>query len=71
MTEPLLYRAVEAKAALGVGNTRFYELIAAGALDARKMGSRTMVTAESLRRYVGSLPRFEPRDPKADAQQAA
>jgi excisionase family DNA binding protein len=62
MREPLLYCAADAKAALGVGNTRFYELIAAGEFDARKMGSRTMITAESLKRYVESLPRIEPRD---------
>jgi excisionase family DNA binding protein len=61
MTDPLLYTAAAAKTAIGCGNTKFYELIADGELDARKMGSRTMITAESLKRYVESLPRIEPR----------
>jgi len=68
MTEPLLYRADDAKAALGIGNTKFYELIQIGAIEARKLGSRTMITAESLKRYAESLPRIEPR--RADAQAA-
>lgn len=65
MTEPLLYRAADAKAAIGCGNTTFYNLLAAGKLDAVKLGSRTMVTAESLKRFAEGLPRFEPRDAKA------
>jgi excisionase family DNA binding protein len=61
MTERLLYPSAEAKAAIGCGNTKFYELIGDGELDARKLGSRTMITAESLKRYVERLPRIEPR----------
>jgi Helix-turn-helix domain len=57
MAEPLLYTAEAAKASLGIKNTKFYELLAQGALDARKIGNRTMVTAESLRQFVDGLPR--------------
>jgi len=56
-TEPLAYRIVDAKRRIGVGTTRLYELIGAGHLDARKTGNRTLITAESLRQYVASLPK--------------
>ena len=55
---PLLHPATDSKHILGgIGTTKFYELIAAGLLDARKIGGRTMITAESLRQYVASLPK--------------
>ncbi len=56
-TEPLAYRIDDAKRRIGVGTTRLYELIGAGHLDARKAGNRTLITAESLRQYVASLPK--------------
>ena len=43
--------------ALGVGRSSLYLLMAAGKLDARKLGGRTIVTATSLRAYVEGLPR--------------
>ncbi len=52
----LLIPAQQAFAAIGCGNTKGYELIAAGKLVARKLGSRTMIEAESVRGYVSSLP---------------
>ena len=48
--------------AIGVGNTKGHELIGAGVLIARKLGSRTMIEAESLQRFVASLPRVTTRD---------
>jgi len=53
----LLYRMDEGKAALGCGTTKIYELIAAGRLEVRKLGRRTYITADSLERFVESLPR--------------
>jgi len=50
-----LYRTSEAKAALGVGNTRLYELINNGTLDARRLGHRTYITADSLEAFAASL----------------
>ena len=52
----LLTPAQRAFTAIGVGNTKGYELIAEGKLVARKLGSRTMIETESLRAYVASLP---------------
>lgn len=47
----------EASAAIGVGKTTLYGAIADGHLVALKMGSRTLIPAESLRAWVASLPR--------------
>ncbi len=41
----------------GICNTKFYELIASGKLEAVKLGRRTFVTAASVDAYVASLPR--------------
>ena len=59
--EPLAYRLDDAKRLIGCGTTRIYELIGAGALDARKAGNRTLVTAASLRQYVDNLPKADIR----------
>ncbi|MBD0275812.1 MAG: DNA-binding protein [Acetobacteraceae bacterium] len=40
----------------GCGRTKIYHLIALGLLDARKLGRRTLVTDESLRRFLAGLP---------------
>jgi excisionase family DNA binding protein len=55
--EPLLYRPKEACRTLGIGPTKLYELIGAGALDARKLGGRTAITGDSIRRYAQNLPK--------------
>ena len=52
----LLYPAREARAAIGCGNQKFYNLINNGTLDARRFGKRTYITGESLERFVASLP---------------
>lgn len=51
----LLYRASEARAAIGCGVTKFYELINNGTLDARRFGRRTYITGASLERFVEAL----------------
>ena len=53
----LLYKTGEAMAAIGCGNTKFYELINDGTLDARRFGRRTYVTGASLARFVETLKR--------------
>ena len=53
---PRLYSITEVKARLGIGNTTVYQEISAGRLVALKLGARTLVTAESLRRYIEALP---------------
>ncbi len=56
LLDTLLTPAQRAFAAIDVGNTKGYELIAEGKLVARKLGSRTMIETESLKAYVASLP---------------
>lgn len=58
----LLTPALHAFAAIGVGPTRGYELIASGALVARKVGTSTMIETDSLRRYAAGLPRIQPKE---------
>ncbi len=40
----------------GFGRTTLYQLINLKLLDARKLGRRTLVTDESLRRFLAGLP---------------
>ena len=51
----LLYRASEARAKIGCGVTKFYELVNNGALDARRFGRRTYITGASLEKFVETL----------------
>jgi hypothetical protein len=51
----------------GFGHTRCYELIAAKILDARKAGSRTVITHKSLAAYIAGLPKLELGDGAQDA----
>jgi hypothetical protein len=57
MTEPLAYTLQDAERIAGLGRTKLYELIGSNVLDARKAGSRTLITGESLRSYIAKLPK--------------
>lgn len=57
MSEKLVYRPAEAQAALGIRNTKFWALVKEGKLETRKLGSATVVPAESLRQFVEGLPK--------------
>jgi excisionase family DNA binding protein len=54
--EILAYTVAEACRVSGVGKTKLYELIQVGEIEARKLGCRTLVSASSLRAFLGSLP---------------
>jgi hypothetical protein len=56
VTNPLRIPIAAAKKAIGCATTKAYQLISDGKLDARKLGTRTMITGESLRAFVESLP---------------
>ena len=56
--EPLAVPPKVAFAAIGVGNTRGYELINEGSLEAFKIGRSTRVTWESVKRLVDVAPRL-------------
>lgn len=52
----LAFTVQDACRAIGCGRTSLYSLIAAGKIEARSLGSRTVIPAESLHRFVASLP---------------
>jgi len=52
----LFYTTAEAKAALGIGLTRLYQLIGSGRLRARKLGKTTLIEADSMRALAAALP---------------
>jgi hypothetical protein len=56
---PMAYSITTAVQATGgaVSRTRMFELIKNGELDARKVGRRTVIMAESLRALLDRLPR--------------
>ena len=47
----------------GFGKWKAYDLIHAGAIDAYKMGRRTMIDLNSIDRYHGTLPKIVPPRP--------
>jgi excisionase family DNA binding protein len=61
MNSPLAYSIAEACSVARAGRTALYEAIRSGALRAVKRGRRTIVLADDLRRYLESLPAFEPK----------
>ena len=50
--EPLVVSPKRAQALLDIGNTRFYELLNAGAFEYFKDGTSTKITVASLHAYV-------------------
>jgi len=52
-----LYPLKEAEVILSISHAQIYRLIGAGRLDARKIGSRTFIAADSIERFLKSLPR--------------
>ena len=50
--EPLAYSIREACRISSLGRTRLYQLIGEGRLEARKIGTRTLIPAASLRALI-------------------
>jgi hypothetical protein len=55
-----LYSPRETETLLSVSHAQLYRLIGAGRLDARKIGARTLITAESIEAFIASLPKLTP-----------
>ncbi len=53
--EQLAYSINETAKALSLGRTSVYALIGDGRLDAFKLGRRTLVKADSIRRLIDGL----------------
>lgn len=51
-TPKLAFTIAEACHAIGIGRSKLYELIGEGRLEVRKIGSRTIIPADSLRGLI-------------------
>ena len=60
---PALYSPKDTRRILGVSHAHLYRLIGAGALDARKIGAKTVITAASIAAFLAALPRARVRSP--------
>lgn len=45
----------------GIGRTKLFYLISVGEIEAIKLGRRTLIPTDSVRRYVAQLPRVSAR----------
>jgi hypothetical protein len=50
------YSPRETEEILRISHSSVYRLIAAAKLDARKLGNKTLITAESIARLIAELP---------------
>ena len=51
------YSPAETERMLGISHATCYRLIAAGKLDARKLGGKTLITSQSIERLIAELPK--------------
>jgi excisionase family DNA binding protein len=56
----LSYGVIEATRVTGIGRSTLYAAMAAGRLRAIKLGSRTLIRADELRRFLDALPSARP-----------
>jgi hypothetical protein len=56
------YSIPNAARAAGIGITKMYQLVGNGDVESRRLGSRTLVLAESLRTYIVNLPPADIRE---------
>ena len=59
MTDPLLLTPTEAARALGIGRSKLYQLLQAGALESVHIGACRRIPAEALKSLVASLRKGE------------
>ena len=58
-TTPLCYSPLQAAKLLNIGRTTLFALLGRGEIKARKLGTRTLIPATELSRYIDSLPLAE------------
>jgi excisionase family DNA binding protein len=59
MSNKIFYSVHEAAEAIGIGLTKLREEIRAKRLIARKLGRRTLISAEDLSAWASNLPQIE------------
>lgn len=57
-TEAVAHTVDDAARVVGCGRNKIYDAIAAGDLDARKIGRRTIITRSSILAWLDTLPRL-------------
>jgi predicted DNA-binding transcriptional regulator AlpA len=62
---PILVSVNDVLILSGMSRSSLYRRLGEGRLEARKLGSRTMVVAESLRAFLDSAPVVTIKPPKA------
>ncbi|UYQ70833.1 helix-turn-helix domain-containing protein [Pelagibacterium flavum] len=53
---PMAYSVSDVIEMIGIGRTKFYQLVSAGEIKTRKIGNRTVVLAADLDTWLASLP---------------
>jgi hypothetical protein len=53
-----LYSPRETEAILGISHATLYRLINDGRLDARKIDGKTVITDDSIRKFIAELPKI-------------
>jgi excisionase family DNA binding protein len=59
LKNPIAFSPVEAAKALGVSRSTIFNLLARGEIKGMKLGTRTLVPATELSRFLASLPEAE------------
>jgi len=54
--DPLLLSIADCCRLTGLGRTKFYELVASGAIPLRKVGKKSLIAAADLKRWAEALP---------------
>ena len=67
MTRPALHSIQTSTQILGIGRSSLYGLIAQGQISAVKIGRRTLIPDQEIRRYVESLITINDQTPIAGA----
>lgn len=56
----LAFSVDEAAEIIGVSRAKLYQLFSSGLIARRKIGSRTVILADDLARFLGGLPPVDP-----------
>lgn len=58
--QPIAYSINDAAKAIGISRADMYNLMGDKKIAGRKIGARTVIAADELRRFVNSRPMYEP-----------
>lgn len=57
----IAYTIENAAEVANIGKTKLYQALNSGVLEGRKVGRRTLIPHDALRRWVDSLPKYTPQ----------